>query len=301
MDFMDKFFEKIAEYNSETIFKHVRHHPQKVFHYSDANGVNCILSSNKIWATNIGYLNDHSEFVYSKGIILSCIDSFSNSAKNQKLMLTLDKLVEKFESLDNSHTSFFISCFCENKDLLSQWRAYGANGGGYSLGFYPNIMGIDPKKSGTNFDLRPVIYDQKLQEKLILNFLNFAAQEISKLSEPDDISENPKLVNEIMMHLLEYMLMFKHPSFSEEKEWRIVQMAKIEDVQFRTSNNVLIPYIEIDLSLKDDLGQSHLPLSDIVIGPTNNPKRAKGSIEWLCNKHELHETEISLSSIPLVG
>lgn len=298
---MDKLFEKIAEYNSKTIFKHVRRHPQKIFHYADAHGVNGILSSNKIWATNIGYLNDHSEFIYSKDIILSCITSFINSSKNRKVRLTFDKVKEKFESLDNPSTSFFISCFCENKDLLSQWRAYGANGGGYSLGFYPNIMGIDPKKSGTSFDFRPVIYDRKIQEKLIFNFINFAAQEIPTLSESDDISEKSELANEIMMHLVEYMLMFKHPSFSEEKEWRIIQVAKIEDVKFRTSNNILVPYIEIDLSLKDDFGQSHLPLSDIVIGPTNNPKRAKGSIEWLCDKLELHEAEIWLSSIPLAG
>jgi hypothetical protein len=36
----------------------------------------------------------------------------------------------------------FVSCFCESAKLLSMWRAYASQGGGFCLGFnYPELKG----------------------------------------------------------------------------------------------------------------------------------------------------------------
>jgi len=48
---------------------------------------------------------------------------------------------------------FYVCCFCEEDDLLSQWRSYGANGTGVSLGFestgFTFLTGADvPSQTG---------------------------------------------------------------------------------------------------------------------------------------------------------
>jgi hypothetical protein len=62
-----------------------------------------------------------------------------------------------------------IVSFCENGDLLSQWRAYGAKGSGYSLGFEPSALTRNPL--GDHFPssrlLRKAIYDLPTKRALI--------------------------------------------------------------------------------------------------------------------------------------
>jgi hypothetical protein len=59
----------------------------------------------------------------------------------------------------------YLTCFCESGDLLSQWRAYGANGGGYSLGLKFRDDGY--RGGETTFMLRRVIYNLNEQRQLI--------------------------------------------------------------------------------------------------------------------------------------
>lgn len=62
---------------------------------------------------------------------------------------------------------------------------------------------------------------------------------------------------------------FKHPSFSEEKEWRLIvklDYAPDEDIKFREGKTYLIQYIELPFDFSF--------LSSIVIGPTSNKELA---------------------------
>ena len=51
--------------------------PDKIlYHYTSQKGVLGILDSQEIWATNILYLNDHSEYLYAMEMVSSfLIDS----------------------------------------------------------------------------------------------------------------------------------------------------------------------------------------------------------------------------------
>jgi hypothetical protein len=58
----------------------------------------------------------------------------------------------------------YLSCFCEDDNLLSQWRAYGTSGG-YSLGFqfsfndFISFLGFKPEPSTYTAKWVKVEYD----------------------------------------------------------------------------------------------------------------------------------------------
>src|SRR6266540_1307643 len=46
-------------------------YPAEVFHYTTVDGLRGIVESGKLWATEVGYLNDASEYVHANDILAS--------------------------------------------------------------------------------------------------------------------------------------------------------------------------------------------------------------------------------------
>ena len=102
----------------------VDNEPQRtLFHYTSHASLIKIIESEKLFATGIRYLNDSSEFRYTEELFVKHIDShfhiFDEKAKDWFLWL------RKTLSAENElRGSAYVTCFTEEKDLLSQWRAY---------------------------------------------------------------------------------------------------------------------------------------------------------------------------------
>lgn len=88
-----------------------------LYHYTDLCTCFSIIESDMFWARHARFSNDTSEFQLGQ-----------DTVNNQ---LTQPDLVTK------SHLDYFITCFCENDDILSQWRGYAKSG--VSLGMDLNI------------------------------------------------------------------------------------------------------------------------------------------------------------------
>ena len=92
--------------------------------------------------------------------------------------------------------------------------------------------------------------------------------------------------------LLDMMLTFKHRAFDEEKEWRLIRATRNdfqpENLQFRRSNNNLIPYRStyvFDELEKQSEGIRYLfPLNSIIFGPSLDVIRTKASLDLLHQK-----------------
>ena len=74
--------------------------------------------------------------------------------------------------------------------------------------------------------------------------------------------------------LLELVEEVKNSSFSEEDEWRLY--ATNQSVDFRVSDERIVPYRQVDLSSRDD--PSTLPIAEIVIGPRRDYDEAVMSL-----------------------
>src|SRR5580704_14459526 len=105
--------------------------PQRLFHYTSQAGLLGIVSSNVLWATNALYLNDSSELDYGLTAAREKLRAVLNrSSAVSELLRRTDRLLKLPILLPDRN--FYACCFCEESNLLSQWRAYADRGGGYA-------------------------------------------------------------------------------------------------------------------------------------------------------------------------
>ena len=117
-------------------FQATEPYPPHLYHYTNATGLQGILRSKTIWATQFDFLNDSSEFLYAADFLQRHLqargDAISSAGWN------LDGLTEAVRASPHHVTSF-----CEDGDLLSQWRGYARTNDGYAAGFeFASLSGM---------------------------------------------------------------------------------------------------------------------------------------------------------------
>jgi hypothetical protein len=99
------------------------------------------------------------------------------------------------------------------------------------------------------------------------------------------------------MDLWDIAASLKHPSFQEEKEHRLVRGPSFggfdSRVHYRCTKTMLIPYSTIDLS---ECGEN-LGISEIIIGPTPEPKLAINSMRSYLRKAGIY-AQVTSTTIP---
>ena len=94
-----------------------------------------------MYATQVACLNDSTEIRYASKLFRDAVtDLRKGLAEDHDAADFLDKVVQLVSEQPNipshSPSRFFVVCFSAEEDDLSQWRAYGEQGGenGYALG-----------------------------------------------------------------------------------------------------------------------------------------------------------------------
>lgn len=67
-----------------------------------------------------------------------------------------------------------------------------------------------------------------------------------------------------------HFFFFKHPAFSEEREWRLVEIKvaeAYENLHFRQMQGIVVPYVEIRFPPSVPEKDARLPIVEIVQGP----------------------------------
>jgi len=138
--------------------------PDVLYHYTGQAGLIGIVEKAELWATKIQYMNDATEFGLALGMArqeLQTIISASTAPPQHRAACS--RLQESLSGLED--INIFAACFCENGDLLSQWRGYTGGAAGYSIGFdSDSLMQIG---SATKFTLGRCIYDADVQRKIV--------------------------------------------------------------------------------------------------------------------------------------
>jgi Protein of unknown function (DUF2971) len=277
--------------------------PNVLYHYTTVRGVKGILDEHKIWGTDARFVNDMSELSYANTVI----DDVASAIKSEGVVGLPATFLDANAGLLASFTETFgvyVSCFCTEGDRLSQWRGYPADGGGFALGFEPG-----PMRDKTGLRLRRVLYDRDQQLALVGQVLRFMCEWLATVE-----GSGPHLDYVVMVALQETNFLlsecafcFKHPSFREEDEWRLVYLA-INDVGlphapllFREQETGLVPYVDMRPT-GDPPGviASRLPLTEIVVGPTRHPelsRKAMADYVKSCGYEE--DVVVRNSEIPL--
>ena len=250
-------------------------------HYTTQKGLLGMVSTERLWATNIKYLNDEHEFLDALSLIREIIPQSRITEDHRDYEIHkkyIKKLDRELNSLDNYVSeSIFTFSFSEKTDLLSQWRGYCPDNKGYCLVFDIDEVHEEVNKLFDNSHLLKCVYDKSEKQKILKRLLNTYWE---KYFHAESDKDRKPIIDELGKEVMLLASYFKHPSFSEEKEQRIVVIvdyAPDSDLKFREGKLSLIPYIELPISRKNIKG--------ICIGPTSNKKLSERSLEIFLEKN----------------
>lgn len=164
--------------------------------------------------------------------------------------------------------------------------------------------------------MKNIEYNESIQKNVITEIITIALNYFEQTKEMFDWKgyDYEYLVStSIIEFLKEFISTYKHPTFSEEKEFRIEycvdgNMNKIEDqeLMFRATEHLLIPFLKIPFIDSHEVSDSEaplikkkkLPIKKIIIGPSLNFDLNSESIQNLLSKNGYKDIEIVESKIP---
>lgn len=270
----------IKDHLSTWLEQHSYSEPKLLYHYTTLEGLKGILENRSIWFSHMSTLNDPLELQYGKKIIIDEIESLLKEEKDP-LLIRFFLMIRNFVEAFGKHMMhLYIACFCEDDNLLSQWRSYSSNGGGYNLG-----LQIDSKTNYSNnpldyskqplIFLRKVIYVERDQKDIIKNYLTKIVRAFNEASLriKKELGEIPKtweseLALEVLNPLFDIMCCLKQEVFKEETEWRLIlinQEDKVDFIKFREMRGSFIPYFNVHIY--EDDSNPKFPLKKIKYGP----------------------------------
>lgn len=218
-----------------------------LYHYCSVDTFFNVIKNAKLWLSDIEKSNDYRECVACREMVNEKIKEYLN---NDKQALKEWKIGYEKGTQINYNSRILGVCFSESEDQLSQWRGYAQNGKGLAIGFYKKILETLNSIHEHDIKFGKVIYNNT--EEYVRNIVK------------DNIAKfEYKGVEHVALELsTNYRLKFpfvKNSSFEEEKEWRAIvwtlvghyntpgsEKIAFSKLKYRTSNDKLIPYIEMD-------------------------------------------------------
>jgi hypothetical protein len=289
--------------------------PQKLYHYTSFSGVQGIVNSNHLWATDFRYLNDESELIYGADLLSSELEEFAKSLSPSESSL-LNKLAAYFKDHHAEYRNFqetYIISLTEAPDVLSQWRAYSDSGKGHCIEFDlsdSTLFTVISEGTPWAMEMLPVIYDEVHQKNLVrsgirqlVEYLNTTEWTLNRISKASEAEQGT--IMGFLMHAFDpFITAFKHPGFAEEREWRaIVACAnnltkdhrKTRSSEFGDSHYIECIFIQGD---EERLWQREiLPITGIKNGPLAQEAEIE-NLKLFLDKNG-YNVEFSKSGIPL--
>lgn len=259
-------------------------HNDLLYHYATCETIWKILESDCFLARNIRFSNDSKEYKTGQAAIESFISNHLSLSRKEKK--------EILSRIRENPMMYYMVCFCESGDLLSQWRGYAKHGVSIGLDFTGGI---------TNKDVLPrhieyfsVLNNHKYQEflkgseeekkyyidneALIFLQMPYKVQYIQQGKEK--LSKNiTDILNEMwesgkeeerVSRLLQYIPFIKDRGFKEEAEYRLIydmeflgeskahsSRVRSKKIDYLDSDNIKKPYICVEF------GQATQKLSDV--------------------------------------
>jgi hypothetical protein len=236
-----------------------------IYYYCSAETFKEIMSSKTLWLCDVKRMNDCEEIVYGQNLLFDLMGKLNVPVVRQNE-------IRYYYNLFLNNLITLSVCFSESCDILSQWRGYANDASGFCIGF-------NAKKLLSLFPFCPlkVVYDRREQEQIVMKKLN------DVLCHLVDKTPNYEV---FIGELLFIFAQMKHPSFTEEKEIRMVHnMVLNEDcllsesvkedcvqykkclqgINFRIVDSIPSPYVIANFLYDSDIN----PVEEVIVGPKN--------------------------------
>lgn len=313
----------------------------ELYHYTTAAGLSGILESKSLWATHSSFMNDEEEISRFYDRVLSGIirPVYLKYVEDNKLELQkklgstqFDRSCEELFAkiirgarcaASSSHDQYITSFSTTNNTqvrengLLSQWRAYGPDGG-YALVF-------DKSRLDNILSLEKVLYQGEICVWAKVQYLPIENQRTNDSATNKRIEELEVATDKFFRSdsdddagifsdsLTILSSTFKHPGFSEEREVRLVlsllgpkleshpelSSVRQHQVKTRVREGTTVPYVELFVRVENDVKQ-HLPIKRIIVGPHRDKNDRKRAVKLLLKQYGL-TADVCISDIPYRG
>ena len=270
--------------------------PEKLCHYTSAGGLLGILESGVLRGTNYAYLNDASEIRYGDQFVRDVLGDYRKYSVGdardvvEVMFRSLGQIAERIE--------FYLTCFCTEADLLSQWRGYGSVSGRYCIVFDPEQL-YNATTMPERVYFGRVIYEREEQVEEVRSVVDRAVEAAEALAELDEAQKKlcaRRICTVVFEKLVETICLFKHRGFREESEWRAVHwLQDIKQVEFDARSGVIRPFVSM---FSGEGEPSKLPISEIIVGSSGLVAQARKSVELLLDKRGYTGVSVSDSGVP---
>ena len=265
-----------------------------LYHYTTAQGLEGIITTRSVWASDYRFLNDATEFRYG----LNIFEQTLASPRSQNISPEAMDLITRFLA-GKSEFSVFIAAFSQQPDLLSQWRGYN-NGRGYAIGI--NADWLTQNAEAQNFSLVPVVYTISDQQRVLNDKLGLLNSLLAERARKESTFDT---VTEWWRHMLFVIAALKNEHFAEEDEYRLVKVANgwPKGVRTRPTPRGLVPYISFKLDEKiidhPSFHRNNLGFERIIVEPALTDEQKQAVDALLASAHM--RISIEKSAIPYVA
>jgi len=244
-----------------------------IYHYTSFDTIYNILKSKNLRACDLRKLNDKNEHKIWFDIFDQVYLNVINKEDSKDYLEFIDILKEKVNNYKKYEC--YVTCLTNERDLLSQWRAYGDDGKGICIGFNISKLLSDLyKNNDENNEFRllhgHLEYDySKVYKDVYTKILDLVRDfNISGLTCLEYLNQvdKVKLIDSECQRIFMRLQDLKESSFFEEKEYRLFWMenadAKLKEVKSFQRNRAYVPFVELFF------GNELLPIEEIIIGPS---------------------------------
>ncbi len=144
--------------------------PSTLWHYTSCAGLQGIIASKSIWATEYRFLNDRQEFLHAKELAYQLAEEEPEYVgqkfpAREHVRKAID-IAFGTGYLHEDRLRVMVASFSEEGDQLSQWKGYANDSRGVSIGL--DLRGIRPPSNiGTAVVFAPCLYTDKEKRALL--------------------------------------------------------------------------------------------------------------------------------------
>lgn len=238
-----------------------------MYHYTDFTAFDGIIRCGELRLNNILNMNDASEMsLFMNGICKAVLGKLIADGETDKLH-EAEKFFNTQLKLEFNYSAY-AACFSIYRDDAAQWERYGHLGQGVCIAFRENLI---QKMFGDEISFQEVNYQEDMREHRLVEEFYRLIKGADKLA--DCLPQMQELMNEAWVN----SAAFKHPSFANEGEFRLVISPFISNEfavkpRYHVTRERIKKYYPLDLNRM--CGKLNMHLSDlvgeIIIGPTSS-------------------------------
>jgi hypothetical protein len=244
-----------------------------LYHYTDAGGLEGIMRSEELWLTSVQHLNDPTEFRYGLGLAIEELDQVAKG-RHKTVQLMCQILREVLINRVNLAFDFFVCCLSRDCDDLGQWRGYGDDGRGFSIGLNPRLFEVnrgDWSEAHRKPTVANVVYDREIarqrQKKIVTRAIETVSQclDAGQVTNAEEAQVFCKAMSiQLSMPIILNAITCKHPAYKNEAETRLILPLDIRSanpmIETRVRGAVVVPYVRIKLPIRTNIDR-------VVVGP----------------------------------